>query len=153
VEFGEPFRQASLAFAREQKLTADDVLCTANHFVVRNLRDAVQRLPGSLVDEVWVAGGGVWNGFLWRLLQDAFAPYALARTDAVGLPGEARRAVHAALLAYFLTDNVPANLPALTGARRPMLLGSLVPGSVRQWDRWVCHLADRLDDDVDRMAA
>ncbi|MGL4465029.1 MAG: anhydro-N-acetylmuramic acid kinase, partial [Planctomycetia bacterium] len=46
VEFGEPFRQASLAFAREQKLTADDVLCTANHFVVRNLRDAVQRLPG-----------------------------------------------------------------------------------------------------------
>lgn len=146
-DFDTSFRQASLAFAREHRLSARDVLCSANQFVVRVLRDALRRfLPsGFTVDEAWVSGGGTRNGFLWKLLRDGLAPLPVARTDEAGIPSEARPAIHAALLAYFTMENLPGNLPALSGAAAARILGQITPGSPENWDRWVCHLADRFD--------
>jgi anhydro-N-acetylmuramic acid kinase len=135
---------SSLLFARDKRLSARDVLCSANQFVVRNLQEAIHRfVPQSQsIDEVWVSGGGSWNGFLWKLLADGLAPIPVARTDEAGVPAEARRAIHAALLAFFTMENLPANIPVLSGAAHQRVLGQITPGSRENWDRWVCNLAD-----------
>jgi anhydro-N-acetylmuramic acid kinase len=146
-DFGSNFIDESLEFARELRLNARDVLCTANVFIARQLQSALRRQriePGAL-DRVLVSGGGVANGLLWKLLCEEFEPRGLVATDSVGVPGEALRALHAATLAFCVIENLPANVPAATGAAGARILGSVTPGDDAHWDQWVCSLADRLD--------
>lgn len=146
ADFSDSLCQDSLAFARERRLSAADVLCSANHFVARAAREAVNRwLPvGARIDEIWVSGGGVRNGLLWKLMREGFAPTPFARCDDAGLPGEARPALHAALLAFLTMEHLPGNVPSATGAKAERVLGQITPGSRQNWDRWVCNVADRL---------
>jgi anhydro-N-acetylmuramic acid kinase len=146
-DFGVDFHEASLALARERKLTAPDVLCSANYFLIAAFAEALERWlpPRNAIDEVLVSGGGSLNGLLWKLLTDRLAPLPVARTDRAGIPAEARQAIHAALLAYCVGDNLPGNLPRLSGAAGPRILGHLTPGAPENWDRFVCNLVDRLD--------
>jgi 1,6-anhydro-N-acetylmuramate kinase len=153
-EFDEAFVESSLTFAREQRLHAKDVLCSANHFVTRALRDAIRRLlPSSTAPvEVIACGSGIKNGFLWKLTREACEPTPVRRTDDLGAPGEVLPAVRAALLAYLAMENLPGNIPRLTGASAFRVLGTIVPGSSANWDRWVCNLADCFDGQVQRAA-
>jgi anhydro-N-acetylmuramic acid kinase len=147
TDFGKNFIDESLEFARELRLNARDVLCTANVFIARQLQSALRRarIEPAELDKVLVFGGGVANGLLWKLLCEQFEPSELLATDRVGVPGEALRALHAAMLAYCVIENLPANVPAITGAAGPRILGSITPGDDAHWDQWVCSLADRLD--------
>lgn len=152
-EFSAGMLEASLTFARERRLSARDVLCSANQFVVRCLHDAVQRfMPGQAIDEIWASGGGIWNGFLWKLLKERSAPTPVFRIDEGGIPSEARRAVHAGLLAFFAMENLSGNLHLVSGASQPRVLGQITPGSAENWDRWVCNLADRFEIESKRAA-
>jgi anhydro-N-acetylmuramic acid kinase len=45
--------------------------------------------------------------------------------DAHGLPAEAKEAIAFAILASERIDERPANVPSVTGARRPVLLGKI----------------------------
>lgn len=145
-DFSDGFLDDSLAFARELKLSAPDVLCSANHFVIRNLQEAVHRfLDIEQVEQVRVCGGGSWNGLLWKLVTETFSPKPVIRTDDLGVPSETRRAIQAALLGYCAIEHLPANIPALTGARRPRVLGQITPGAEDNWDRCIVNLADRFE--------
>jgi 1,6-anhydro-N-acetylmuramate kinase len=147
ADFDAGFIDSSLEFARELRLNARDVLCTANVFVAKQLQTALGRTRTELsgIDRVLVSGGGLANGLLWKLLCETFEPKALVRTDEVGVPGEALRSLHAAMLGYCVIENLPANLPSTTGAAGRRVLGSITPGGETHWDAWVCNLADRLD--------
>ena len=46
-------------------------------------------------------------------------------SDRYGLPVDFKEAIAFALLASARVDGIPANLPAVTGARRRVLLGKL----------------------------
>lgn len=146
-EFGGEFRQASLAWARDQRLAGRDVLCSANLFIIRNLDEAMRRfLPGGdTLREAWVTGGGSWNGLLWKRLKETLAPLPVARTDKIGIPLEARSALHAALLAYCAYENLPGNSPTVTGAARRVTLGQIAPGDEEHWDQFICNHYDRFE--------
>jgi anhydro-N-acetylmuramic acid kinase len=154
-EFGPAFRQSSLAAARDRRISGRDLLCSANYFAVRALEEALRRfLPlGRRIDEVFVTGGGSWNGLLWKRLRETLHPLPVERSDKTGIPSEARGAIHAALLAYCTMENLPANVPALTGARRSVVLGQMSPGSAENWDRFICNIYDRFDDEESNQAA
>ena len=79
-----------------------------------------------------LSGGGVRNGLLWQLLTHQLDG-VLTRTDEVGVPAAARKAVNFALLAALTLDGVPANLPSATGAAGSRLLGNLTPGTMANW--------------------
>ncbi|MFO0946925.1 MAG: anhydro-N-acetylmuramic acid kinase [Planctomycetota bacterium] len=146
-QFDAPLRESSLAFAREQRLNARDVLRSANQFVIECFQEALRRFVPSTkrIDEAWVTGGGSWNGLLWKLLREALDPIPVARTDEIGIPSEARGSIHAALLAYFAMEHLPANLPTMSGASKPLVLGQITPGSTDNWSRWIFNLADRIE--------
>jgi anhydro-N-acetylmuramic acid kinase len=143
--FGDEFCELAIARAQELRLTAADLLCSANHFVVRCLQSAALRfLPSPLQPcDLVASGGGTHNGLLWKLLENAFAQLRPKRSDDLGVPAEAMRAVHAGLFAYCLLENLPANVPGLTGAAGPRILGVVTPGRPEHWDRFANHLADR----------
>lgn len=94
--------------------------------VVRNLRDFV--FPESAVHEVVVAGGGARNAFLVRRLAGFLPECTVASSDDLGFPGRALEAAAFAWLAYLTATGRPGNLPAVTGASGPRILGCIVPG-------------------------
>lgn len=146
--FGAEFARQALLFAQHQGWAFHDVLCTANHFVALTIVESVRRhisKPGTL-QRVLLSGGGVRNGFLWRLLEERFPGVPLERTDTLGVPAEAKEAVNAAVLACLTLDGVPANVPSATGAAGGRLLGSLTPGSETNWSFCLGWMTGRVPD-------
>ena len=78
-------------------------------------------------DEVYLCGGGAENGFLAARLSAHCAPAPVRSTAALGAPPQAVEAVAFAWLAARRIDGLPANLPAVTGARGPRVLGAIYP--------------------------
>ena len=71
-----------------------------------------------------VAGGGVHNR---AIMEDLRRTRVVRTTDDFGTPTQAREAMAFALLGAATIDRVPANLPRVTGASRPVVLGAITP--------------------------
>ena len=94
--------------------------------VVRNLHDFV--FPRVAVHEVVVTGGGARNPFLMRRLAEALPECLVATSDDIGFPERPLEAVAFAHLAYLTATGRAGNLPGVTGAAGPRVLGCIVPG-------------------------
>lgn len=79
--------------------------------------------------EVVVSGGGVRNPVLMERIELLSAPTQFRPSDELGLPAEAKEACLFALLGFLTVQGLPGNVPEATGARRPVVLGSLTPGA------------------------
>jgi anhydro-N-acetylmuramic acid kinase len=130
-DFGAPFLDEAWRKWGES-VPLPDLLATAARLTVETIGQGCERhLRGvGMIDEVIVSGGGVRNARLMELLSDRLAPARVTTSDEHGLPPDTKEAVAFALLAYAFKMGVPANVPAVTGADHPVILGSLVPGSV-----------------------
>jgi anhydro-N-acetylmuramic acid kinase len=91
--------------------------------VVWNYRQFLPHQP----DEVLLCGGGSRNLYLRERLQMALGEQSrVLTTDAVGLNGDFKEAIAFAVLAYWrYVCQFPGNLPRVTGAKQPMLLGEV----------------------------
>lgn len=96
------------------------------HAVSENLRAFV--LPATPVQELVVCGGGARNPTLMRRLGEALPGCTVCTTDALGVPGRAIEAMTFAWLAYLTAAGASGNLPGVTGAQGPRILGCIVPG-------------------------
>lgn len=65
---------------------------------------------------------------MMQSLREVFTPTPVRTFDDLGWSGKAFEAVAFALLAYCTFHGEPSNLPSVTGARRPVVLGAIVPG-------------------------
>jgi anhydro-N-acetylmuramic acid kinase len=88
--------------------------------IAHSYRTFLPRLP----DEVLLCGGGARNGYLrQRLISHLGENVKLLTTDEVGLNGNFKEAIAFAVLGYWRLNGFPGNLPAVTGAPGPALLG------------------------------
>jgi anhydro-N-acetylmuramic acid kinase len=150
--FAEEFARQTVLLAQQNNWGFHDLLCTATHFVARAAGEGLKRsLPRTDTPQrIILTGGGVRNGLLWRLLEEQLAGVPLEKSDALGMPAEARDATHAALLACLTLDGLPGNAPAATGASGPRLLGALTPGSPSNWLRclaWMTGQHEEFEDE------
>ena len=108
------------------------LLATAAHVTVRSVEDAITRwAPGA--QDLIVSGGGTRNRALMHLLRTHLGDrrhLTVQTTDDLGVPAEAKEAIAFALLGAATLDNVPANVPSCTGAKRRVVLGSVTPKPV-----------------------
>jgi anhydro-N-acetylmuramic acid kinase len=107
---------------------AADLLATCSLFTAETVGQARRWLNGS-VNEVIVAGGGVRNKTLLRDLAAVMAPTPLRTLEDIGWESKSFEAIAFAVLAYQTMSGEAANVPAVTGARRSVVLGSIVPPS------------------------
>jgi len=77
--------------------------------------------------EVLVCGGGVRNATLMRALARELAPRRVRPTSDLGVAAEHVEALAFAWLARETLAGRPGNLPAVTGARGPRVLGAIHP--------------------------
>lgn len=76
---------------------------------------------------LFVCGGGARNGHLMRSLATRLAGVRVTTTDELGVPVDQVEAAAFAWLAHRFVERRPGNLPEVTGARGPRLLGALYP--------------------------
>lgn len=125
--FGEPL-VAGLA-RRRPDLSGPDLLATLTEFVARSVAHAYERhLPADReVVDVVVSGGGVHNATLMARLRRLLEPLPVRSSAELGIDPDAREAVAFAVLANETLFGNAGNLPRVTGARWPVVLGKLVP--------------------------
>ncbi|HEX8963013.1 MAG TPA: anhydro-N-acetylmuramic acid kinase [Rhodocyclaceae bacterium] len=103
-----------------------DVQATLAALTVATIAEAVSRCCGT-PQQVFVCGGGVHNAALMDGLATMLAPAAVDVTDALGLPADWVEAVAFAWLAERALSGLPGNLPEVTGAAGPRVLGAIHP--------------------------
>ncbi len=108
---------------RFPRVDRHDVMAT---LVALTARSVAQHLPQEPI-EVIAAGGGTRNRALMAALAAAAPRARFLRSEQFGVPSQFREAMAFALLGAAHLRGVPANLPAVTGARRAVVLGSLTP--------------------------
>jgi anhydro-N-acetylmuramic acid kinase len=107
----------------------DDLLSTAAAATARSVGRAVAFLPASPAPgDLVVSGGGAKNAAVMRMLTEGFAPCPVRTLDAFGMDPDAKEAVGFAVLANETVLGLPGNLPAVTGASRPVVLGKVSAG-------------------------
>ena len=77
--------------------------------------------------EVLVCGGGTHNPPLMEALRDRLRPRAVETTTAIGIGPDWVEAAAFAWLARQTLAGLPGNLPGVTGARHPVVLGAIHP--------------------------
>jgi anhydro-N-acetylmuramic acid kinase len=105
---------------------AGDIQATLTQLTATAIGRAVERWFPEAADVV-VCGGGAFNTTLMRMLADACAPRPVVGTDTLGILPDQVEAMAFAWLAREFTERRCANLPAVTGARGPRVLGALYP--------------------------
>jgi len=110
----------------DSTLSAADVQATLVAFTSRTVADAIHRHAGQQ-GELYVCGGGAANPVLMRALADCLPGFAVRPTDVLGVPAQQVEALAFAWLAHAHVQGMPGNLPAVTGARGPRILGAYYP--------------------------
>lgn len=105
---------------------AEDVQATLLELTARTVAEAVKATklaPGDLL----VCGGGAFNATLCGRVQALLPDWSLASTDRFGLAPGWVEATAFAWLARQALLGLPGNLPAVTGAAGPRILGAIYP--------------------------
>jgi anhydro-N-acetylmuramic acid kinase len=80
------------------------------------------------VTEVIAAGGGTRNPVLMRELSERLGDTEITTMDSYGVPAVAKEALLMGLIGFLTVHGLPGAIPSCTGAGRPVVLGSIVPG-------------------------
>jgi len=134
-QFGREFAAAFLATCQRLSLKPEDALATATALTAETIAQSYTRFVSAKmknsgnnnsVDYI-VSGGGARNHTLMAMLTHRLTPLGceLATTADFGLPAEAKEAAAFALLAWQTWHRQPGNIPAATGATRPVILGQV----------------------------
>lgn len=106
-------------------LAREEILATLTAFTARSTAEAYKNFLPALPDEVLLCGGGARNPAIAAMLQKELPTSRIGRTEDAGLPGDSKEAVAFAVLGYETMNRRPGNLPAATGAKGPVILGSI----------------------------
>jgi anhydro-N-acetylmuramic acid kinase len=111
-------------------LTPVDVQATLTALTATTIGDAIlAHAPAT--SAVYVCGGGAYNGYLLRLLEQALTAagkqISVQSTQALGVAPNHVEALAFAWLAQRFSLRLPGNLPAVTGAHGLRVLGALYP--------------------------
>lgn len=106
-----------------------DVQATLTSLTAASITAAVQQ-HAPATSEVIACGGGVRNQTLMSRLREALGPVALATTAEYGLDPGLVEGLCFAWLARERLAGRPANLPSVTGAAAPVLLGGIYSSGV-----------------------
>lgn len=106
--------------------SAQDVQATLTQLTAVVIGRAISQFSSTAADVV-VCGGGAFNTTLMRMLSEVCAPRPVYASDALGVAADHVEALAFAWLAREFLARRPGNLPAVTGARGPRVLGALYP--------------------------
>jgi anhydro-N-acetylmuramic acid kinase len=106
-----------------------DLVATLTAFTARSIAEAYRTwvLPRGL-DEIFLVGGGANNPALVRAITQELASVPVRNGGELGVDPDAREALAFAFLAWAHLHQIAGNIPSVTGAEAPRVLGAMTPG-------------------------
>ena len=126
-EFGTHLLDSIVADARRMKIVDYDLVATLTALTARSIADACRHFifPRGPVEQLIVTGGGAQNPTLMRIIAAELPNLEVITAADVGVDGSALEAVAFAILGYQMLRGRQGNIPTITGARAPAVLGKL----------------------------
>lgn len=112
---------------RDLAMAAEHVQATLSELTASTISTALAR-EAPATQRLLVCGGGIHNSDLIARLRRHLPRVDVASTAAYGVPPQQVEAVAFAWLAHQRIHNRPGNIPSVTGADRPLVLGAHVRG-------------------------
>lgn len=126
-EFGAAFAERIYRRARKKGLADADIVATVTALTAKSIAQAYHRFLKAMPEELILCGGGSHNRTLVEMLHAELPDVKMLSTDDFGISVDAREAVSFAILAWATIKGMTNNVPAATGAERPVILGKIVP--------------------------
>ena len=106
-----------------------DLVATLTTFTAHSITEAYRAwvLPRGL-DEVFLVGGGANNLALVQAIKQELDSVPVRNGMELGVDPDAREALAFAFLAWAHLNGIAGNIPSVTGAEAPRVLGSMTPG-------------------------
>ncbi|HVZ41716.1 MAG TPA: anhydro-N-acetylmuramic acid kinase [Candidatus Kapabacteria bacterium] len=125
--FGEEVGRRLAREGMGRGMRSQDVIATLACLTARTIAHSVRRFAAGdeSVDEMIVGGGGLRNAAMMRMLAAELPDCTIRDVGEYGLPADAKEAICFAILANETLMETPANLPSVTGARRPVICGAI----------------------------
>lgn len=112
-------------------ISAVDVQATLAEFSARAIVNQLRKcsIKNTLPSQLLVCGGGGHNPLLMQRLSALLPNWQVTTTNSAGVDMDAMEAMAFAWLAHQTLNGLAGNLPAVTGASRPAILGAIhLPG-------------------------
>ena len=126
-EFGADFAEKVYRRAGKKGLADADIVATVTALTAKTIAQAYRRFGAAMPDELILCGGGSHNHTLVEMLHAELPDVKMLSTDDFGISVDAKEAVSFAILAWATIKGMTNNVPAATGAKRPVILGKIVP--------------------------
>ena len=120
--YGKEYVDALLA--RAEGLKPENILATACRFTAECIRVAIDRFCPAQPDYLVIGGGGSRNPTLMRDIRAVLSVPVLVNED-LGYDSDAKEAVAFAVLANECVHGSTNNMPSVTGARHPVVMGKI----------------------------
>lgn len=126
--FGREFFRTLTTLSLFGRVKGNDLVATVTQFTARSIAENYRRhvLPYWRPEEIIVCGGGSQNPFMMERLREELPGIPVVPIDERGVPWQAKEALSFAILGNESVCGVPSNVPAVTGASHPVLLGKFV---------------------------
>ena len=122
--YGADYVDALMAKAAELGMANADILATATRFTAECIRIAVDDFCPDKPDYVVIGGGGSRNPTLLRDIRALLSMPVMINED-LGFDSEAKEAIAFAILANECVHGNANNVPSVTGAKHPVVMGKL----------------------------
>lgn len=122
------YTQQFLDDGLKKNLPFEDIIATATALTSKTITQSYEDfiLPHYDIREVIVSGGGTKNKALMEMLRkDLPAPIYLSQSADHGIPDDAKEAVAFAILGHETLMGRTSNVPEVTGASHPVVLGNI----------------------------
>ncbi|WP_152397521.1 anhydro-N-acetylmuramic acid kinase [Paenibacillus guangzhouensis] len=127
--FGSSYIDTLLRYAEMHGISAENIVTTVTKLTAWSIGDAYRRYirVRHPADVLLVGGGGSYNPTLMDFLRQEMEPMGVQvmTQEQVGLSSDAKEAIAFALLADYTMARQPNNLPAVTGAKRSVVMGKI----------------------------
>ena len=104
-------------------ISKEDLQATLLEFSAKTIADAILKLNLESF-AVYASGGGMHNDFLLKRIE-RYLSHPIGRTNDIGVDGDYLEAMTFAWLAHQRINNLPGNLPSVTGAKERKVLGGI----------------------------
>lgn len=126
--FGSQMAAKLVEEGQQRQLSAESILATITTLTATSIARAYQQFAPAQIQELILGGGGYHNQTMVHLLRGMLPSVSILTHEDVGMDSDNKEALVFALLAHESWHARPGMLPALTGARHPVILGQITPG-------------------------
>ena len=133
-------------FRASQAIQDIDIFRTALELIVVRIKQRVRLLRGDVpiapIDRIWIVAPPILEALLIQLIDQQFAACSTQSIRLANRRIENLGALFAAIHGLQHIDQMPANIPWLTGASAQRILGRLTPGRAGNYRQLLINMAD-----------